>query len=98
MEAVAGGISWRVLSQGILKLILPFAPPLPTTGGTRFLTYRGHTKQVYAVAWAPKGQLVASGGNDHIVKVWDATPPAGNDLFTYLESFRFGKFFSLVTQ
>jgi len=84
--AVAGGSSWLIVSKQN-----PFAfgsNPTPTpipVHGTRYITYKGHAKQVYAVAWAPDGQYIASGGDDHLVKVWSPIPPAGNDHLTYLQ-------------
>src|SRR5438128_2246216 len=46
VEAVAGGISWKVLYQGLRKIIPAFAAPLPTptpipVHGTRYITYQG---------------------------------------------------------
>lgn len=41
--------------------------------GFRYLTYAGHSKAVYAVTWSPDGRFIASGGNDNIVQVWNAT-------------------------
>ncbi len=84
--AVAGGAAWLLVSKQN-----PFAfgsNPTPTpipVHGTRYITYKGHAKQVYAVAWAPDGQYIASGGDDHLVKVWSPIPPAGNDHLTYLQ-------------
>ena len=35
-------------------------------------TYRGHTAKVYALAWAPGGQRIASVSADKTLQVWDA--------------------------
>jgi serine/threonine protein kinase len=53
-------------------------PPL----GTTLITYRGHSKGVYAVAWSPSGTRIASGGDDNTVHVWDAD--TGTHYLTYV--------------
>jgi hypothetical protein len=45
------------------------------------VTYRGHSQQVFAVAWSPDGRRIASGGGDQTVQVWNAAD--GSHVFTY---------------
>ncbi len=75
VEAVAGGITWKVLSQGLHKIALVFAPPVPTSisPGTTLYTYRGHSGGVNAVKWSPDGKRIVSGSDDQTVQVWDPT-------------------------
>jgi len=42
-------------------------------GGTEkeFVTYRGHTGAVKAVAWSPDNRFIASGGYDTTLQIWD---------------------------
>ncbi len=63
------------------------APPSPSPSasspplGTTLLTYRGHTGAVYAAAWSPNGQYIASASADTTVRVWNIT--SGETLYTY---------------
>lgn len=48
---------------------------------------RGHTLLIRALDWSPDGSRIASGGNDHVVKIWDVasgretlTLPASGDI------------------
>ena len=61
-------------------------PTLTTTPnpGTTYLTYTQHTGAVYTLAWTPKGNHIASGGQDHQVRVWDPVSPAGKDQYINL--------------
>ncbi len=43
--------------------------------------YCGHSREVYAVSWSPDGKLIASGGRDESVQVWDAT--SGKQVLNY---------------
>ena len=86
--AVAGGAAWLIVSKqnpfafGSGAIPTPTPTPIP---GTTYITYRGHIGPVYAIAWAPKGLHIASGGADNKVIVWDAISPAGNNLYTFLD-------------
>lgn len=35
-------------------------------------TFVGHTSEVCGLTWSPKGDQLASGGNDNLVNIWDA--------------------------
>src|SRR5262249_15965710 len=52
-------------------------------GGERRATLRGHSKEVYAVAFSPdgEGRWIASGGEDGKVKIWDSR--TGKLVFTF---------------
>jgi len=36
-------------------------------------TAQGHTLEVCGLAWSPDGKLLASGGNDNTLNIWDST-------------------------
>lgn len=43
-------------------------------------TLRGHTQEICGLSWSPDGSTVASGGNDNICCLWDAS--VGHDRFS----------------
>ncbi len=40
------------------------------------LVYRGHFKEVAAIAWSPDGSCIVSGGRDEMAQVWDVSTGA----------------------
>jgi len=52
-----------------------------TPQGTTYLTYRGHSRRVLALAWSPDGTRIASASDDETVQVWDVS--TGNEVVTY---------------
>jgi len=91
--AAAGGLVGFLLAQRkppAVPIASPArftAPPSPTAPasthalGSTLLTYRGHTGAVYAAAWSPNGQYLASASADTTVRVWNTS--SGETLVTY---------------
>src|SRR6266700_5436837 len=57
----------------------PTAIPLPPQ--YLIFTYLSHAARVFAVAWSPDGQHIASAGEDQSVQIWEGT--TGRTLLTY---------------
>jgi len=87
--AVAGGLTWLILSEqhpspapSPARFTLPPSPTTtPQTLGTALLSYRGHTDAVYGLSWSPNGQYIASGGADTTMRVWNIS--SGDTLYVY---------------
>src|SRR5579863_1262864 len=55
--------------------------PVFLSVGTTFSSYHYHSGRVLTVAWSPNSKLIASGGYDQTVQVWDAI--SGSRVFIY---------------
>jgi len=79
----ASGLTFWIVSSRHGPVIANPGTPAPAPG-TIYVTYKGHTGAVYTLAWTFKGNHIASGGQDHRVRVWDPISPGGHDLYTFL--------------
>ncbi|KAG4940496.1 hypothetical protein JHK82_044184 [Glycine max] len=50
-------------------------------------SYRGHQQEVCGLRWSPSGQLLASGGNDNVIHIWDGAMVSSNSLTRWLHRF-----------
>jgi hypothetical protein len=92
---ISGGAIWFASSQRrnanqSTPMSTPKPTPTSTPLGTTFVTYRGHSESVLALAWSPSGKYIVSAGgnnlvgatsNDNTVQVWDAV--TGTHSITY---------------
>ena len=69
------------------------------TGNNSFVYY-GHTADVFSVAWSPDGKLLASGGMDETVQIWDVQSPDPKRVYrsaqSWVEAVRWGRASNLV--
>ena len=76
--AMVGGGIWWLNTSPPRSLISYTGPPSFPLG---YIIYSGHTQPVTAVVWSPNSTWIASGSDDHTVRVWDTTN--GGHVFTY---------------
>jgi WD40 repeat protein len=62
----------RPLSAFVVLLAAGWLVAQPPAEPKPLLTFKGHTDPVYAVAYSPDGQLVATGSFDKTIKLWNA--------------------------
>jgi WD40 repeat protein/tRNA A-37 threonylcarbamoyl transferase component Bud32 len=77
LALVGSGLIWFAASHSSAPALIPSPTPMkptptPLSLGTTLYVYHGHSREVYAVAWSPDGQRIASSSRDRMVKIWDA--------------------------
>ncbi|MGI9061515.1 MAG: protein kinase domain-containing protein [Ktedonobacteraceae bacterium] len=73
IDSINGSIATRTSPIKVSPHATTSTPvPTPVPVGTPIFTYRVQKSGVKAVAWSPDGKLIASGGIDHTVHIWNA--------------------------
>jgi serine/threonine protein kinase len=88
LAVATGGFAWPSISHQLQPLFkLDLTPtPIPIPLGKLLYTYTDpypdkYSKSVNAIAWSPNGKYIASGSNDSLVLVRNATN--GSSVYTY---------------
>jgi WD40 repeat protein len=74
------GFGLYMLYQFVLSSAHLWQPGLASFG-SNYVTYKGHTSDIFIAAWSPDGKYIASAGADKTVQVWEAT--TSKLLYTY---------------
>lgn len=84
----AGVLVGRLSHDGRTVYMMGYSPPEPrlgafdaVTGVDRFRD-KGHSDLVWSVAFSPSGRMLATGGKDGLVCLWDVEPRPGGALAT----------------
>jgi WD40 repeat protein len=59
--------------RGLCTLLVPALPAAALAQAPHILwSTPAHTQAINSIAWSPDGTLIATGGGDHLVKLWNA--------------------------
>ena len=85
MRLQPASISYPFAASAVLlslAVVLPWLPAAEDGSAPQLVaTMKGHTEEVYSVAFSPDGKHVVSGSGDHTIKVWEKRHRQGNQKF-----------------